>query len=334
MGFSKGNGMARDVFISYRHEDKEWAGRVCQALESRDISCWVSFRDIPPGADWPSEIMDGLKNSRFFVLVLSSHSANEEQISREVRIAADQLKIPVFPFRIENVEPPKKISYFLGDIQWLDAFNGQFDAAVAQLAERIHAMRDRSSGSPQSRPTPVTTPSSATMPEAVPFPSPLAAIQKPAAGKTPLWIGLAVAAVVVIGLIVYFTTRPPSPNPHPPQPNPQAATIPKEGSDIAAAFLNDLKAGNFEGAWNELTPERRAKENHDQWVSSRKSEIQKNGSFTADLNGCPVGPHGEGYDCGFTLHYANGKSGRATVDMVQKVNSGWGVASSKIHEPK
>lgn len=125
------------VFISYRHEDQLPASRICQALEAQDIPCWVAFRDIPIGSDWPSEIMDALQNSQFFVVVLSSHSVNEEQISREVRIASDELKLPIFPVRIENVQPPKKLSYFLGEIQWVDAFDGRFDEAMNKLACRI-----------------------------------------------------------------------------------------------------------------------------------------------------------------------------------------------------
>lgn len=327
--------MPHDVFISYRHEDQEWADRVLQALESRGIRCWIASRDIPPGADWPAEIMDGLRSSRFLVFLLSSHSVNEEQISREVRIAADQLKIPIFPFRIEDVEAPKKIGYFLADIQWLDAFGGKFDTAVVQLAQRIEAMRDKVDVPRQSAPPPpeVRTAPATAMPEVVPLAAPLPALDTRAPGKTSLWIGLAAAAVIVIGLIVYFATRQPTLQPQPTQPNP-SETAPQEASELAATFVNDLKTGNFEGAWNELTPERRAKENHDQWISEHRSGVGKNGPFTAERNGCTVGPRGSGYVCGFTLHFSGGKNGRASVDVMQKVDSGWGVASSLIRYPK
>ena len=170
------------VFISYRHEDQEPAGRICQALEARDISCWIAFRDIPIGSDWPSEIMDALQNSQFFVVVLSSHSVNEEQISREVRIASDQLKLPVFPIRIENVQPPKKLSYFLGEIQWLDAFDGKFDEAMNKLACRIQgipaaiqpsaAAAAATVAEPQPQPRPMPAPPS-------PVPTPPATPQMP-----------------------------------------------------------------------------------------------------------------------------------------------------------
>ncbi|MBV8895373.1 MAG: toll/interleukin-1 receptor domain-containing protein [Acidobacteriaceae bacterium] len=328
--------MAHDVFISYRHEDQEWADRIVQALESRGIPCWIASRDIPPGADWPAEIMDGLQSSRFVVFLLSSHSVNEEQISREIRIAADQLKIPIFPFRIEDVQPPKKIGYFLADIQWLDAFGARFDSAVVQLAQRIEAMRGKAATPGQSAmPAPhVTTTAAPTMPDMVPLAAPLTTIEKAPVGKAPLWIGLAVAALVVIGLIFYFATRSTTPRPEP-QPAPtNAGTAPKEARDAAVKFVADLKSGDYEAAWNELTPQRREKEDHDKWISDHRAEAAKDGPFSADLNDCPVGPRGSGYVCGFTLHFAGGKTGRAMVDVVQKVDSGWGVASSLVRGPK
>lgn len=294
--------MARDVFISYRHEDQEWANRISQALEARNISCWIAFRDIPPGADWPAEIMDGLQQSRFFVLVLSSHSIYEEQISREVRIAADALKLPIFPFRIEDVQPPKKISYFLGDIQWLDAFNGRFDSAISQLVERIQG-------------APATAPSPARITNV----NPTAAAKKPF-----LWIGAAVAAVIIIALIVYFATRP-APGPQP---------LPQSGQDAAYLFLNDLNAGNFKGAWNEFTPERKKKGKESQWVDEERSARQTNGSFSYTLNSCPALPGGKEYACDFTLKYGTGKTGPANITIEQEENGSWGVASATLRKPQ
>ncbi len=40
-------------------------------------------------------------------------------------------------FRIEDVQPPLSLLYFLGNVQWVDAFNDQFDLAVARLARTI-----------------------------------------------------------------------------------------------------------------------------------------------------------------------------------------------------
>jgi hypothetical protein len=124
------------VFISYKSEDQEAADRLCTALESRNIACWIAHRDIPASAEWPIAIAEAIGASKVFVLVLSAHSIQEKQISREVELA-DKHQCQIVTFRIDNVEPPPALSYFLGDLQWQNAFGDQFDAAVARVLELV-----------------------------------------------------------------------------------------------------------------------------------------------------------------------------------------------------
>ncbi len=315
-----GRALARDVFISYRHEDKAWADRLCRALEAQNVSCWVAFRDIPVGADWPAEIMDGLQRSRFFVLLLSAASAHEEQISREVRIASDQLKIPIFPFRIEDVQPPKKIGYFLGDIQWLDAFDGQFDSAVEKLVERIRIAGPAVEQAPirsvvSANPT-VAAPVAASRSSALP------SVQQPSR-KNLIWLALSSVALVAIALVLYFHFAGQRNLPD---------IIPREGIIAGDRFLSDLNSAEFEAAWGELTPGHRSKENHDRWIREHVSAHSRNGAFTFDPPNCKLEPQKERYACKYGLRYADGKSGTATLGIMRQQGV-WGVASSALTEP-
>jgi len=126
--------MAKDVFISYKNEDRQAAESICAGLETQNITCWMAPRDIIAGQEWATAIVEGLRNSRTFVLLLSSHSRNARQIAREAELA-DRQKLPMITLRLEDVEPPPELLYFVGNIQWLDAFGGQFDSAVKKLAE-------------------------------------------------------------------------------------------------------------------------------------------------------------------------------------------------------
>jgi hypothetical protein len=126
--------VAKDVFISYKNEDRQAAESICAGLERQNITCWMAPRDIIAGEEWATAIVEGLRNSRTFVLLLSSHSRNARQIAREAELA-DRQKLPMITLRLEDVEPPPELLYFVGNIQWLDAFGGQFDSAVKKLAE-------------------------------------------------------------------------------------------------------------------------------------------------------------------------------------------------------
>lgn len=140
--------MARQVFISYRKEDKPSADRICEKLERGGIQCWIAPRNIPAGREWAAAIVEALKSCNSFVLVLSSNSKNAKQISREAELA-DNLGLPIITVRVEDVEPPPELQYFLGNIQWLDAFS-DFDSAMQRLTSVVQEER----GAPAAAVTP------------------------------------------------------------------------------------------------------------------------------------------------------------------------------------
>lgn len=65
-----------DAFISHASADQPKVKKICKALESKGVKCWIAPRNVTPGADYSDEIMSGIENSRCLVLVLSK-SANE-----------------------------------------------------------------------------------------------------------------------------------------------------------------------------------------------------------------------------------------------------------------
>ena len=52
--------MSSHTFISHSASDESTATWWCQALEREGLACWVAPRDIPAGADWAAEIIEGL----------------------------------------------------------------------------------------------------------------------------------------------------------------------------------------------------------------------------------------------------------------------------------
>jgi tetratricopeptide (TPR) repeat protein len=128
--------MGRDVFISYRHEDQTVADRVCQALERRHVDCWIAPRDMPPGEDWPTGIVEGVQQCHTFVLILSENCQNSRHIARELELA-DSHAMRIVALRIQDVQPPPQLLFFLGNVQWLDAFGDRFDASMGRLAEAM-----------------------------------------------------------------------------------------------------------------------------------------------------------------------------------------------------
>jgi TIR domain/RDD family len=147
--------MVRHIFISYVSEDKSVADTICAQLEGKDLQCWIAPRNIAPGEKYAPAIIHAIDTAKIVVVVFSHHAEESANVRTEIERAFNQGKT-IIPFRIENVEPSDEIQYFIGGLQWLDAFSGSLDEHISQLAETImknHDLLSELQGSPESTPS-------------------------------------------------------------------------------------------------------------------------------------------------------------------------------------
>lgn len=132
--------MGSHVFISYSKHDRAVAEALCRCLEARGIQCWMAPRNITAGGEWAHEIVTAIESCRLFVLVFSGHAAESPQILRELT-RADTARKAICPFRLEMVEPERSLAYYLGPVQWFDAYpppaSKYMDAFAEHLAPRL-----------------------------------------------------------------------------------------------------------------------------------------------------------------------------------------------------
>ena len=114
------------------------AERVCGALENAGISCWIAPRDIEPGTDFPTAIVNAINSARAFVLILTEYAAASPHVLSEVGHAFNGKK-PIIPFRISQKALPEDLEYFLSLTQWLDAPDGCTDQNVKRVVEATRA---------------------------------------------------------------------------------------------------------------------------------------------------------------------------------------------------
>lgn len=89
-----------DVFISYSRKDGEFVNRLYDALIAsgrthEDI--WVDWEDIPPSADWKSEVFNGIDSSHTFLFIISPDSVQSDICREEIDHAVRNKKrfVPV-----------------------------------------------------------------------------------------------------------------------------------------------------------------------------------------------------------------------------------------------
>ena len=123
------------VFISHATADRAEALKVCKAIERRGTQCWISMRDVPPGANYQEAIVQSLRAARAVVLVFSDAANTSDEIKKELSLAS-RYQVQVIALRIKNVEPSDAFAYELSTRQWINAFEG-WDRSIDTLIGRI-----------------------------------------------------------------------------------------------------------------------------------------------------------------------------------------------------
>ena len=93
-----------DVFISYSRRDIDFVRHLFDQLTVRDREPWADWQDIPPTADWLSEIYSGIEAADSFLFIISPDSVSSEICTLEIEHAVKHNKrlIPVVWKEVEG----------------------------------------------------------------------------------------------------------------------------------------------------------------------------------------------------------------------------------------
>lgn len=123
------------VFISHSSGDKAIADAICHYLEAAGIRCWIAPRDINT-SDWAGSIMDGLRRSDVFVVVISHNSIPSPEVTKEVTEATHTCQY-ILPFKVDEEALSDRLRYHLGPCHWLDAVTPPMEKRLEELKQRI-----------------------------------------------------------------------------------------------------------------------------------------------------------------------------------------------------
>jgi hypothetical protein len=114
------------VFISYAREDHEAASRLYKDLRQASSDPWLDTKSLLPGQRWRVAISAAIRNSQYFLALLSSKSVSKRgYVQKELKEALELLdEIPesqifIIPARLDECFPSHER---LHDIQWADLF--------------------------------------------------------------------------------------------------------------------------------------------------------------------------------------------------------------------
>jgi TIR domain len=131
--------MAHDVFVSHALRDRGFVVAICKSLESAQVKCWITERDISTGEDWTEATRNAIASSQLMVLVLSENANAAPHLEREIAHAF-YTKRPILPVRITSTQPKREFLFYLGNVHWVDAFKSSPEEYLQELTGRIRGI--------------------------------------------------------------------------------------------------------------------------------------------------------------------------------------------------
>jgi len=242
------------AFISYAHEDAEFALRLAKDLRAAGAAVWIDRLDIKVGQRWDRAVEDALAKYPQVLVILSPASVDSTNVMDEVSFALDKGKtvLPVIhrqceiPFRLRRLHyVDLTLNYDGGLGRLLEALG--FAEPPSNLPEDAVKQVERGRTGPSGDDSPPREegklPEDAVKPVEQGRAGPSGDDRPPGEGNWPkkLIFGLLVATIVVVALILAWATL--KPNPRPPRPGPSRPAAPIVDGKFRV-FLHLGKANN------------------------------------------------------------------------------------------
>ena len=130
------------AFLSYAHEDKDFAERIAVELRKEGIDVWIGQWEIKAGDSLIQKIFgEGLSNCDIFLILLSSASVRSKWVREELDLAMIK-KIEgitrIIPLIKENCEIPHPLRALL----WVD-LSTDFDAGIRKVVKSIYDVSEK-----------------------------------------------------------------------------------------------------------------------------------------------------------------------------------------------
>jgi hypothetical protein len=130
--------MGSRVFISYSRHDSEFVNHLIQDLERNRFSVWIDRAGIQAGESWRKSIVDAIDSCDCFVLVLSPHSVQSRNVTKEVSMADERHK-RIFPIICQPCTIPADMEYQLTGVQYTDFAGEGYERALGRLLAALGA---------------------------------------------------------------------------------------------------------------------------------------------------------------------------------------------------
>ena len=128
--------MSRDIFISYSRRDQEFVTRLASDLNEQVAFVWFDRSTIQPGQKWHDEIMEGIRECKAFILVLSPDAVASRYVGEEVTQALELGKT-IFPVIYRPAKWTGTFESLVKEVQTLDLRLGSYTDNFQTLVDGL-----------------------------------------------------------------------------------------------------------------------------------------------------------------------------------------------------
>lgn len=128
--------MMKEIFISYSRRDQEFVTRLASDLNAQVAGVWFDQSAIQAGEKWHDEIMEGIRDCKAFVLVLSPDSMESRYVREEVNKALELGKT-IFPVIYRPAQWTGEFESLIKEIQTLDLRSGSYTDNFQKLVDGL-----------------------------------------------------------------------------------------------------------------------------------------------------------------------------------------------------
>ena len=110
-----------DIFLSYSRKDHASAEKLKQRIEGLGYSVWMDVEDLRGGDLWRRQIVEGIEHCRLYIILLSAHSIESDNVRRELDLARAK-RVPILPVcaHSEPLGLSREMEYQLVGLQMVD----------------------------------------------------------------------------------------------------------------------------------------------------------------------------------------------------------------------
>ena len=130
------NTMTKEIFISYSRRDQEFVTRLASDLDAQVAGVWFDQSSIQLGEKWHDEIMEGIRDCKAFILVLSPDSMESHYVREEVNKALELGKT-IFPVIYRAADWTGEFGTLVKEVQTLDLRSGSYTDNFHKLVDGL-----------------------------------------------------------------------------------------------------------------------------------------------------------------------------------------------------